>query len=294
MLRKIFILSMVVVLALSMCAFTTSTTTVKSLPPPPPPFTPKTVVDVTYEYTNDQDSSFAGPTWALDTIYRHLVITETGFGKYSFVLTDTGTFVTIGGLSPQNGDPLTPGVKGTITGGMSGKFFGFMKKHPGKATTGDIGVFDGGGFNWAGTYFYWPKSVDDIKYSWGWTYTACNGQTWVNADSGNVGDIIGNPVCAKTILGGWVPTGITYWKLEMSNPPAGSWGFYKDDGSKIGLCVIYTDGPLPAVETQTKLCGASWVTNYTSHAFVEYAEEGLTKYYDTWSLNWGDPFATAP
>jgi hypothetical protein len=76
----------------------------------------KQVVNVTYTLTNDADSGFYGD-WATDTLNRSLKVFVVGDGTYGATVNDTGSFVTTGPLSPQNGVPLSAGVKGVVNGG---------------------------------------------------------------------------------------------------------------------------------------------------------------------------------
>ncbi len=148
------------------------------------------VVDVTWHIVNDPDSAVTRPVWATDDIYRHLVITQEEEG-YRAVVTDSGTFVSTAGTSPQIADEnIGDGVTGHIVGGYTITFNADGLEED-VQTTGDLGTKDYGDevFNWRG-YFFGETSEPQYE-DWAWTYSTCGNGTWVNAMSGNSGNITG-------------------------------------------------------------------------------------------------------
>ncbi len=150
----------------------------------------KQVVNVTYSLYNDADSGFYGD-WAVDTLNRHLQVYNVGNGTYCATVNDTGSFVTTGPLSPQNGAPLSAGIKGVINGGyVTNQIVGTFAVGAYK-TNGNLGSFDANGNHpsWA-SYFSPLVSANEFA-QWGWTYHTAKNGDWVNADSGSSGDITG-------------------------------------------------------------------------------------------------------
>ncbi|HEY6042341.1 MAG TPA: hypothetical protein VIX58_09430, partial [Anaerolineae bacterium] len=82
-------------------------------------------------------------------------------------------------------------------------FTGTLNPNPAKPVKGQIGTFDYGClptdtgghdtcpglFSWVGTYFTSTSGFDQAW--WGWIYSTDYNGTWVNAISGNLGDITG-------------------------------------------------------------------------------------------------------
>lgn len=144
------------------------------------------------------DSGENGNNWATTTITRKLEVCatgkpETGDWTYKATVADTGTFVTSAGESPGIAlFTLKGGFTGKVVGGFSATFDApkwvdtFTLTAPTKSTpTGD----------WVKTAFGGTPKFDSKGpvAGWGWTYTntTCSGdgQKWVNAETGNSGDI---------------------------------------------------------------------------------------------------------
>lgn len=171
--------------------------------------------------TNHPDSGTHG-TWALDAFGREVVVCQLdtasltspqkdeieGFAKtqsleviqlslYSVEVTDGGTFITKGGahLSPQNGDALTAGVHGNL----EGYYQTFVISRADWASWNGDAV-EGQIYNPGDSTGEWLKMLFGVhaKWSdpiaWKWIYTTCTEQ-WVNAASGNHGDITGKLTC---------------------------------------------------------------------------------------------------
>jgi hypothetical protein len=169
------------------------------------PSSGKLVLNVVYQVSNDVDSGFHG-NWAMDSYMKHVQAWDMGNGTFCLDVKYTGSFVTIGGLSPQEGNPLAAGVTGTMDGGYTATLTGVSGFNPSNLRTkGNIGSKDyecpntatdpsqcPGYYSFLSTYF----TGGTFSYSfWGWTYRAGSNGTWVNADSsvGSSGDITGTP-----------------------------------------------------------------------------------------------------
>lgn len=168
------------------------------------------LVDVTQGVTNDVDSGLHG-NWAIDNYGRHIKVwrLQVEGNTYCADVRYDGTFdVQPGVLSPQNGNPLTGNEDGIMTGGRRAQIVGhFLGDGSAWSLTGFVGSYDygcaidgtcTGRFNWVNKYF------NDFKYedlNWGWTYTSCGHGQWINASTGNSGDIVVGPtdeVCEQT------------------------------------------------------------------------------------------------
>lgn len=149
----------------------------------------KPVVNVTYKVTNDTDSGLFG-NWATDNYNKSVKVWDQGSGEFCAVVKYQGQFITTGPLSPQNGAPLSAGVKGTFEGGYQANFDGTFT--PTLKANGNLPSVDYslGGFDWVGAYFSGNTTFDQPY--WAWNYHAGNNGSWVNASTGNLGDIIGN------------------------------------------------------------------------------------------------------
>ena len=101
------------------------------------------------------------------------------------------------GQSPGGGATLTPGIEGTIEGGSTGTVTGSLKTSPSKRIRGNIGSIDLGCDPLTGTCTvvgswldYYFNSGYVFSYNWwGWIYHGGNNGSWVNATTGNSGDI---------------------------------------------------------------------------------------------------------
>lgn len=155
------------------------------------------LVNVTFKVTNDADSGVAGNAWANDNYNKHVQIWDQGNDSYCATVKYDGQFVTYAGASPQNTGTVVAGVKGAFEGGYQATFNGTFD--PTIKTKGNIGSYDyqcngtftcPGAFDWVSAYF--PANSNFDQPYWSWTYHAGNNGTWVNASTGNSGDITGN------------------------------------------------------------------------------------------------------
>jgi hypothetical protein len=156
------------------------------------------VVNVIQKVINDVDSGEAGNNWAFDEYVRRIQVVQTATG-FCATVSYSGSFETIAGRGPGNTGNVAEGVVGTFEGGYTATFVATLNTAPAYRTKGSIGTFDyqcdaagncPGYVSWLGLYF---AGVSGFDYSWwGWVYHGGNNGSWVNADSGNSGDITGN------------------------------------------------------------------------------------------------------
>ncbi len=155
--------------------------------------TGKLIINVTYKVTNDTDSGVHG-NWATDNYNKKVQVWQQTNTTFCAIVKYEGQFVTTGPLSPQNGEFLASGIKGTFQGGYNTVTFeGTLNSDV--QTHGNLGTYDfdkTSPFDWVSYYF--GTSADntfDLNY-WSWTYRAGNNGTWVNSVLENTGDITGN------------------------------------------------------------------------------------------------------
>jgi hypothetical protein len=146
------------------------------------------VVNVHYTYTSP-DSGLGGNDWANDTINRQLQIWKVADGIYCASVTDQGSFVTLAGTSPSGVGTVSAGITGKLKGGytttpliLPGATF-----NPNTLPTrGDLGTFTAEN---RPSFLSYGLSGD--LADWGWVYQTQNNGTWINASTGNSGDITG-------------------------------------------------------------------------------------------------------
>ena len=156
------------------------------------------VVNVTMQITGDIDSGVAGNYWANDQFNKNIQVWSTDTaGVYCARVMYLGKFVAVAGPSPNNTGTLLGGEKGTIEGGYWATITGTLLTTPLWPTNGHVGSINLGcnaltgnctnSFSWVGQYF---NSSYGFDYGfWGWTYHGGKNGSWVNAITGNTGDI---------------------------------------------------------------------------------------------------------
>lgn len=157
------------------------------------------VINVEQKVKNDADSGVAGNYWALDRYERQIkVYKTTTANQYCALVGYEGKFVTFAGLSPQNTGTVGAGIKGEMKGGYRGIITGSLKASPSWATKGSVGTFDyacdilgncPGRVSWLAQYFDAGYGFDQPW--WGWGYKTGRNGSWINAGTGNSGDITG-------------------------------------------------------------------------------------------------------
>ncbi len=159
------------------------------------------ILNVTFKVINDADSGTTRPVWAFDSFNRRIQVWQQSDGTFCAIAKYQGQFVTIAGDSPgaadNAGGTVGNGVKGTVEGGYTASFNGTFT--PTLPTKGNIGSFDYAcdalgncpeAFDWISAYFTGNTSFDQPY--WAWNYHAGNNGSWVNASTGNSGDITGD------------------------------------------------------------------------------------------------------
>lgn len=154
---------------------------------------------VAVDLTGRPDSGVKGNNWALNDMTRTMKVcaladpvegAEPGtLSWYTATVTDGGTFVTQAGDSPAGTATLAGGMKGKVTGDFTATF----------TATASWGDYNADALKdktptaeWVATAFPGARFNDAGPVAkWSWTYTTCDGkgETWVNADAGNSGDI---------------------------------------------------------------------------------------------------------
>lgn len=154
------------------------------------------VINVVQKVTNDADSAVGGTYWALDDITRQIQVWQTDTNTFCATVQYEGSFTTFAGDSPQDTGTVAADITGTIHGGYTATFEGTLASSPADKTHGNIGTVDyrcdqtgncQGYVDWVGVYF--PGYTNFTQPWWGWIYRTPHNGTWVNAVSGNSGDI---------------------------------------------------------------------------------------------------------
>jgi len=156
------------------------------------------VVDVSEKIRNDADTGAAGNYWGLDTSGRTIEMWKTADGDYCALVRYGGSFTAFAGQrSPGGTGTLTGSETGSVEGGYKIIITGTPLADPAWKTSGDIGTVDyqcdaqghcPGSVNWLDRYFS-PGYTFEQPW-WVWIYRANGGKTWINAITGNQGDII--------------------------------------------------------------------------------------------------------
>lgn len=158
----------------------------------------KLVVNVNEAVLNDVDSGIAGNNWAYDDVVRHIQVVQVAPNTFCATVKYDGLFTTVEGTSPGATGTLTAGVRGTFQGGyVTTIFTGTLR--PGAPVRGSLGTIDyqcdvnancPGYVDWSDELFDHVSGFD-LAW-WGWIYRAGDNGTWVNAITGNSGDITGS------------------------------------------------------------------------------------------------------
>jgi hypothetical protein len=156
------------------------------------------VIQATEAVRNDIDSGQAGNNWAYDDLVRSINVWHHADGTYCAIVGYAGAFTTVAGRSPGNTADDPAGIRGLFYGGYrSLNFTGTLRTDPAWPTRGFVGVVDykcdaatgdcPGYVDWTAQYF--SATTGYGLAWWGWEYRAGRHGTWVNAISGNSGDI---------------------------------------------------------------------------------------------------------
>lgn len=149
---------------------------------------------IVYEYDFiAYDGGVNGNIWAKDYIHSVLTLIPTTEDCYDFTRVDTGTFESTGNGSPADESTLFSGVVGDLTGGLSGEICGTLIEDPDLSYVQDftVGTYPGGTPKYFWRIFEEGTISFPTSYSWGWEFESCNNGTWINDQTGNMGDIKG-------------------------------------------------------------------------------------------------------
>lgn len=161
--------------------------------------------------TNRADSGDHGD-WAVDTLTRSSTVTRQHAAPaskcsatavkcwfYTGSIADTGSFTTDpGAASPEAGVTISGTVMGSINGEDQFEFYATSDSpDPSLVPTSSDGNTLSTS-NWMGLFFADSVTVNTTnELGWSWTYTAPNTcETWVDAASGETGDITGVNACS--------------------------------------------------------------------------------------------------
>lgn len=156
------------------------------------------VVNVTMQIAGDIDSGVKGNYWAYDNSNKTIQIwTTPDANVFCARVMYLGKFVAVAGASPNGTGTLDGGEKGSYEGGYWATISGPMRATPIWKANGNVGSIDFGcdvAIGSCGTYISWVDQYFEPGYAfaygwWGWTYHGGKNGSWVNASTGNSGDI---------------------------------------------------------------------------------------------------------
>ncbi len=159
-----------------------------------PPAGAKLVLNINLQLSDDPDSGTMGNNWAVDDFNQHVQVWQTGPDTFYVDVRYVGTFVTVAGPSPgaayaAPGSPVTvaAGIEGNMEGGYQATITGSLKPNPSSKPKGNYGQYEYSTYpGWLDVFF----NVSNFdQYYWGWQYHTPQNGTWINASTGNVGDI---------------------------------------------------------------------------------------------------------
>ena len=223
----------------------------------PPAIVSVTPIVVTYDFVT-VDSNTSGTYWAYDTFHSTVTIVNKGVNLWQLTWVDTGTFVSWDATSPNSSGTIGDGVVGNITGGQIVTVNGVLKA----SLPSYLGYFNFNCDHFANcpNYVSWRTmmfdSVSSYVYDqWAWTYVTCGNGTWVNADTGNIGDIVGGPSACQNPEKPWVPLSTKAY-LTLTLSPGG--GFIQYDGNTGSHgCFLMVNNGVPSDSAMLRFCGAN-------------------------------------
>jgi hypothetical protein len=151
---------------------------------------------VTVRLLDRSDSGEDGNNWAKDDITRQLTITQVSAGQYDVKVQDQGTFRAIVGEKTPGGSDGLAGFTKPVNGQLRGAWTAHISASPDfasfdrSALAGGPIVGDSPSSSMMLKGLFSDGSVSDAFATWRFEYTK-GGQLWVNADSGNSGNITG-------------------------------------------------------------------------------------------------------
>ena len=155
------------------------------------------VINVHETVVNDIDSGQGGNYWAYDDFQRTIQVRDNGDGTFCAIVRYEGKFTTVAGTSPGNTGSVAAGITGSFNGGYRATIRGSLLASPAWSTRGDVGTVDYqcdasagtcvNAVNWVTQYF--SANADFAFDWWGWRYHTAQNGDWLNAVTGNSGDI---------------------------------------------------------------------------------------------------------
>jgi len=152
------------------------------------------IINVTEKITNDVDSAVGGTNWAFDDINRLIKVWQVTDSSFCALVKYEGKYTTIAGPSPQGTGTVPEGWTGSFQGGYKMTIEGTLIAEPTWSMKGNVGTYDyncdAAGIctrdSWLDHYF---NVTNYDQPWWGWIYHGGEHGTWVNASTGNLGDI---------------------------------------------------------------------------------------------------------
>jgi hypothetical protein len=155
------------------------------------------VINVHETVVNDIDSGQAGNYWAYDDFQRTIQVRDNGDGTFCAIVRYEGEFTTVAGRGPGNTGNVAAGITGSFHGGYRATISGSLLWWPVWSTRGDVGTVDyqctastgtcATAVDWVTQYF--GASAGFAFDWWGWRYHTAQNGDWLNAVTGNSGDI---------------------------------------------------------------------------------------------------------
>jgi hypothetical protein len=169
------------------------------------------IIDVTQKVQNDADSGVAGDYWAFDYYTKHIQVwqiapisTESAAMYCAVVAYDGNSYAIPGQVGPGNvpsgaliNTSTDQPVRADMSGGRRATITGILLNSPLWSIHGNVGTTNykcdilancSGFVSWTDQYFSTGYTYNDDW--WGWKYDAGSHGTWINAISGNSGNIL--------------------------------------------------------------------------------------------------------
>ena len=167
------------------------------------------VINIVEQVKNDADSGVAGNYWAFDNLSRRIQVWRTATTTFCATVTYEGSFKAIAGqTAPAGTSTLSGAEKGQIQGGYRATITGTLLATSTWPTRGSVGSVDyacdpsgncPGYIDWTTKYF--ASGVNQNLDWWGWIYRGGKFGTWINAITGNEGNIV-SPAASPNPWGG--------------------------------------------------------------------------------------------
>jgi hypothetical protein len=173
------------------------------------------VINVTQKVQNDADSGVAGNYWAFDYYTRHITVwqipaptpVENGSSTYCAIVIYDGKFYAVPGQEGPQGvsgqlinTPTNAPVNGDMSGGYRALITAIFNPSGSWPKNGNVGTTNYqcdilghclGRVDWVAQYFpSYNYNTDFTQPWWGWKYDGGSHGTWINASTGNSGNIL--------------------------------------------------------------------------------------------------------